>query len=108
MCSIFGFVLLAKSGTTRSANFLLFYEAPFLLDFLRLRSGALGFGIYIGLRLAVICRTIFFCFCFLVFGLVSGYDDCNYNKANHTHNYHHFQVLQPEFPLEFAGLLFKL
>lgn len=49
-----------------------------------------------------------FVFCFLVFGLVSGYDDCNYNKANHTHNYHHFQVLQPEFPLEFAGLLFKL
>lgn len=63
-----------------------------------------GFGFleYFCLRLAVICRLV------LVFGLVSGYKDSNYNKANHTHNYHHFQVLQPEFPLEFAGLLFKL
>lgn len=65
-----------------------------------------GFGFWniFDLRLAVICRLFFF----LVFGLVSGYKDSNYNKANHTHNYHHFQVLQPEFPLEFAGLLFKL
>lgn len=86
--------------------FCYFMRLHFCSIFAFLRSGALGlfFGIDICLRLAVICRTFFLLF----FGLVSGYDDCNYNKANHTHNYHHFQVLQPEFPLEFAGLLFKL
>lgn len=70
-----------------------------------------GFGFFWNRYLFEVGHDLqnYFCFCyFLVFGLVSGYDDCNYNKANHTHNYHHFQVLQPEFPLEFAGLLFKL
>lgn len=69
-----------------------------------LRFGALDFGIYLIFEVGRDLQIVFF----LVFGLVSGYKDSNYNKANHTHNYHHFQVLQPEFPLEFAGLLFKL
>lgn len=103
-----GFVLLAKSGTTRSANFLLFYEAPFLLDFCVCVLGGLWILEYICWFEVGRDLQNYFLFFFLVFGLVSGYDDCNYNKANHTHNYHHFQVLQPEFPLEFAGLLFKL
>lgn len=72
--------------------------------FFSLRFGALDFGIYLIFEVGRDLQIVFF----FVFGLVSGYKDSNYNKANHTHNYHHFQVLQPEFPLEFAGLLFKL
>lgn len=89
--------------------FCYFMRLHFCSIFAFLRSGALGF--FWNIYLFEVGRDLqnYFCFCyFLVFGLVSGYDDCNYNKANHTHNYHHFQVLQPEFPLEFAGLLFKL
>lgn len=97
----FWVMLLARNGT-RSANFLLFYEGSPFLRFLR--SGALGFGMYI-FEVGRDLQNFFFC---LVFRLVSGYDDSDYDKANHTHNYHHFQVLQPEFPLEFAGLLFEL
>lgn len=79
-------------------------RALHVCSFFFLRFGALDFGIYLIFEVGRDLQIVFF----LVFGLVSGYKDSNYNKANHTHNYHHFQVLQPEFPLEFAGLLFKL
>lgn len=79
-------------------------RALHVCSFFSLRFGALDFGIYLIFEVGRDLQIVFF----LVFGLVSGYKDSNYNKANHTHNYHHFQVLQPEFPLEFAGLLFKL
>lgn len=86
-----------------SSNFLLFYEGT------RSTFCSIFFALLWALDLEYMFEVgrdlqIFLDF----FGLVSGYNDCDYNKANHTHNYHHFQVLQPEFPLEFAGLLFKL